>query len=78
VAQAVADKGRASADAHGLAGGKSAGELLDSALSGDLAGNAKTVVHDVLQTGEEAVRKEIAPSGSETTGRPAPLPNLPA
>lgn len=78
VAQAVADKGRASADAHGLAGGKSAGELLDAALSGDLAGNAKAVVHDVLQTGEEAVRKEVAPSGSETAGRPARLPNMPA
>ena len=77
VAQAVADKGRASAGAHGLAGGKSAGELLDAALGGDLAGSAKAVVQDVLQTGEEAVRKEVAPSGNETAGRPARLPGLP-
>ncbi len=78
VAQAVADKGRASADAHGLAGGKSAGELLDAALGGDLAGNAKAVVQDVLQTGEEAVRKEVAPPGDKTAGPSARLPSLPA
>jgi len=78
VAQAVADKGRASADAHGLAGGKSAGELLDAALGGDLAGNAKAVIQDVLQTGEEAVRKEVAPSDNEAAGRSARLSSPPA
>lgn len=77
VAQAVADKGRATAGAHGLSSGKSAGELLDAALSGDLAGNAKAVIQDVLQTGEEAVRKEVAPSGNETAGQPARPTNLP-
>ena len=59
VAQAVMDKGRASADAHGLSGGKSAGQFVDAALSGELAGNAKAVIQDVLQTGEEAVRGEV-------------------
>ena len=67
VAQAVMDKGRASADAHGLAGDKSAGQLVDAALSGELAGNAKTVIQEVLQTGEEAVRNEVTPAGIQTT-----------
>ena len=69
VAQAVADKGRASADAHGLAGGKSAGQFVDAALSGELAGSAKAVIQDVLQTGEEAVRKEVTPA-EQAVGRP--------
>lgn len=60
VAQAVMDKGRESADEHGLTGGKSAGELVDAALSGELAGKAKAVVQDVLRTGDEAVHKEVA------------------
>ena len=67
VAQAVMDRGRASADAHGLAGGKTAGQFVDAALSGELAGNAKAVLQDVLQTGDEAVRKEVAPSGQTST-----------
>ena len=62
VGEAVMEKGRASVDAHGIAGGKSAGQLVDAALSGELAGNAKAVVQEMLQTGDEAVRKEVAPS----------------
>ena len=62
VGEAVMEKGRASVDAHGLAGGKSAGQLVDAALGGELTGNAKAVVQEMLQTGEEAVRKEVAPS----------------
>jgi len=64
VAQAVVDTGRDSAQAHGLTGGRSAGELVDAALSGSLAGDAKAVVQDVLQTGDEAVRKAMAPGQS--------------
>jgi len=72
LAQAVMDKGRASADAHGLTSGKSAGELVDAALSGELAGNAKAVIQDVLQTGDEAVRKEVAPSNQTTNPQGPP------
>ncbi len=62
VAQALVEKGRSSADAHGLTGDKSAGQLVDAALSGELAGSAKTVLREVLQTGDEAIRKEVASS----------------
>ena len=72
VAQAVMDKGRASAGAHGLMGGKSAGQLVDAALSGDLAGNSKAVVQDVLKTGDEAVRGAVKSVGAEP--EPAPVP----
>ncbi len=69
VAQAVMDKGRESAGAHGLTGGKSAGQLIDAALSGDLAGNAKTVIQDVLRTGDEAIRKEVTPPANPAPGQ---------
>ena len=62
VAETVMEKGRASVDAHGLTEGKTAGQFVDAALSGELAGNAKAVVQEVLQTGDEAVRKEVASS----------------
>ncbi len=71
VAQTVADKGRESVQAQNLAG-KSPGELVDAALSGGLAGSAKTVVQDVLRTGDEAIRKEVAPSSDNAAaGQPA-------
>ncbi len=60
VAEAVIDAGRESAQSHGLTGNKSAGELTNAALSGDLAGNAKNVAQDVLRAGDEAVRGEAA------------------
>ena len=59
VAQAVLDAGRESVKAQGLADGKTAGNFLDAALTGDLASSAKQVVQDVLRTGDEAVRKEV-------------------
>ena len=65
VAQTVMEKGRASVDAHGLAGGKTAGQFVDAALSGELAGNAKAVLQEVLQTGDEAVRKEVESSSPQ-------------
>ena len=58
VAQTVLDAGRSSVSEHGLTSGKSAGGMVDTALSGDLAGNAKQVAQDVLRAGDEAVRKE--------------------
>lgn len=59
VKQAVLDAGRDSADAHGLAGGKSVGQLVDAALSGDLAGEAKKAASEILKASDEAVRKEL-------------------
>ena len=63
VAQTVLSKGRESAEAQGLMGGKSAGSLVDAALSGELAGSAKQVVQDVLRAGDEGVRKDVLGKG---------------
>jgi hypothetical protein len=71
VAQAMSDKALESAQGHGLAGGKTPGQLVDAALGGELAGNASEVVKDVLRTGEEAVRKEASQMGS-APGTPPP------
>ncbi len=68
VAQAVADKTRESAHGHGLAGNKTPGQLVDAALSGELAGSASDVVKEVLRTGDEAIRKETSQSGSPPVG----------
>ena len=68
VVQAVLDKGRDSAEAHGLTGGKSPGDLVDAALSGGLASDAKQVATDVLQAGEAVIRKETLGEGE---GNPA-------
>ena len=59
VTQAVLDAGRESAGAHGLTGGKSVGQLVDAALSGDLAGSAKQAATEILKAGDEAMRKEL-------------------
>ena len=69
VAQTVLEAGRSSASEHGLTSGKSAGSIVDAALSGDLAGNAKQVAQDVLRAGDEAVRKEGLGTGQ---GGPQP------
>ncbi len=53
------DAGRDSADAHGLTTGKSAGDLLNAAVSGDLASHVAQVAKDALNAGEGAVRKEV-------------------
>ena len=58
VVQAVTDSARSGVHGQGLAGEKSAGQLVDAALSGDLAGNVKQLASDVLRAGDEAVRKE--------------------
>ncbi len=58
VTQAVLDAGRDSAKAQGLTEGKTPGNILDAALTGDLASSAKQVAQDVLRTGDEAIRKE--------------------
>ena len=69
VAQAVIDKGRDSAQSHGLTDGKSPGDLLDAAMSGSLAKDAKQVAEDVLHAGDDAVRKEALGEGQQA---PAP------
>ncbi len=58
VVQAVAQSAQGSIQGAGLAAGKTPGQLVDAALSGELAGGAKQVATDVLRAGEEAVRKE--------------------
>ena len=68
VVQAVLDKGREGAEAHGLTGGRSPGDLLDAALSGDLASDARHIASDVLRTGDDVVRKETLGKGQ---GEPA-------
>lgn len=64
VAQAVLDKGSDSAEAHGLTGAKGPGQLVDAAMSGDLAKDLKQVAADVLQSGDDAVRKQTLDSKS--------------
>ncbi len=58
VAHAVMDAGHDSTQARGFTG-KTAGNLVDAALSGDLASDVKQVAEDVLRTGDEAIRKEV-------------------
>ena len=57
VVQAVTDGAKNAASDHGL-GDRSPGELVDAALSGQLAKDVKQATGDVLRTGDEAVRKE--------------------
>ncbi len=58
VVQAVTDRARDGVHGQGLDGGKTPGQLVDAALSGDLAGSVKSVASDVLRAGDEAIRKE--------------------
>lgn len=60
VVQAVTESARDSAQEKGLAGNKSPGQLVDAALSGDLAGSVTKVASDTLRAADEAVRKEGA------------------
>ena len=69
VAQTIADKARDSAEDHGLSGDKTAGQLVDAALSGDLANSARNLAHDVLQTSDDAVRTQVG--ASDTAPPPA-------
>jgi len=62
VAHAVAEKVRDSADAHGLSGARTPGQMVDAALRGDLAGDAKEVLTDAMRKGDEAVRQAVQPS----------------
>ena len=71
VAHTVLATGQDSAGSHGLTGGRSPGELVDAAMSGSLAQDARQVVTDVLHAGDTAVRKEAL--GQEESGpKPAP------
>ena len=58
VVQAVTDTARVAVQDQKLAGGRSPGELVDAALSGDLAGGVRQVAASVLKAGDDAVRKE--------------------
>ena len=71
VAKSVLDAGTASVHGHGLAGEKSVGTLVDAAISGDLASDAKQVVADVLQAGDDAIRKTLPDAQIQSASRPA-------
>jgi hypothetical protein len=74
IAQTIVDKGRESVQAHGLAGGKTPGQLVDAALSGDLAHEAKAVAEEVLRAGEDAVRQETAALSQPQQSQPQAQP----
>ena len=65
VAKSVADKAKETAGAHGLTGETTPGQLLDSALSGDLVGHAKEVVSEAVRAGDEASRKALGQDGDK-------------
>ncbi|NPD68974.1 hypothetical protein HN018_21835 (plasmid) [Lichenicola cladoniae] len=71
VVKTVVQAGCESAGSHGLAGGQSAGSLLDAALSGDLTGNAKQVAQRVLDAGEGAIRNKVEPKQDQTPAQKA-------
>ena len=58
MAHQVLDAGRDSAREHGLTADKSVGEVVAGLQSGDLAGTVKQVAKDLLQSGDEAIRKD--------------------
>ena len=63
VAQAVMAAGKDSAQQHGLTEGKSAGGIVDAALGGGLATDAKQVAQDVLKAGEKAIHEDVLGRG---------------
>ncbi len=63
VAQAVLDAGKDSARQRGLTEGKSAGGLVDAALGGDLAKDAKTVAQEALKAGDKAIHEQVLGQG---------------
>ena len=69
VAHAVVDQGHDSVAGHELAG-KSVGDFVDAALSGNLAENAVQVAQDVMRAGDQAVRKGLEPNGAAPTSSP--------
>ena len=71
VAASVLDAGTSSVHEHGLAGEKSLGTLVDAAISGDLASDAKEVVADVMQAGDEAIRKTLPDAEARASAMPA-------
>ena len=66
VAQQAVEAGRDSARALGLTGDKTVGNVVDEALSGDLAGSLKQTAQDVMKAADEALHK----SGSYPTEDP--------
>ena len=63
VAQAVLDAGKDSAQQRGLTEGKSAGGMVDAALGGDLAKDAKTVAQEALKAGDKAIHEQVLGQG---------------
>jgi Protein of unknown function (DUF3618) len=70
-AKSVIDAGTTSVHGHGLAGEKSVGTLVDAAISGDLASDAKQVVGDLLQAGDDAIRKNLPDTQGQSPSKPA-------
>jgi ElaB/YqjD/DUF883 family membrane-anchored ribosome-binding protein len=77
VARSVLGKVEESANAHGLTGDNTLGSLVDAALSGELAANAKVAAKDVLKAGDAAVRAEL-PSTPEGTPPSQPQASPPS
>ena len=71
VATSVVDAGTASVHEHGLAGDRSLGTLVDAAISGDLASDAKDVVADVMQAADDAIRKTLPDAEDHSLAKPA-------
>ena len=72
VAHTVLSTGQDSAGAHGLTGGRSPGQLVDAAMDGSLAQEARQVASEVLHAGDSAVRKEALGQEEEAGSNPAP------
>ncbi len=71
VARTVAETGRDSAERHGLAGGQTTpGGLVDAALDGTLAQQAKAVAADTLGATDQAVRGKVLDQ-DEPASKPA-------
>jgi hypothetical protein len=69
IANSVVDAGSKSVHTHGLAGERTIGNLVDAAIDGNMASDAKQVVEDVLEAGDMAVRDGL-PGSREDQTRP--------
>lgn len=85
VAQQALEAGRDSAHTLGLTGDKTAGNFVDEALSGDLAGSIHQAAQDVMKATDEALHKsglnQPESQKAETSDaftRVAPQPNRPS
>ena len=72
VAQQALEAGRDSARTLGLTGDKTVGNVVDEALSGDLAGSIKQTARDVMKAADEALQKSAS---KKTEGPKAETPD---